>query len=47
MTLMGRYSTEWGVIGAGLFITVIPILIFYVSFGKRIQESLLVGAVKG
>ncbi|MDR1900429.1 MAG: carbohydrate ABC transporter permease [Treponema sp.] len=47
MTLMGRYSTEWGVIGAGLFITVIPILIFYMSFGKRIQESLLVGAVKG
>ncbi|MHB8061708.1 MAG: carbohydrate ABC transporter permease [Ruminiclostridium sp.] len=47
MSLMGKYSTDWGVIGAGLFITVIPILIFYSILGKKIQVSLMAGAVKG
>jgi raffinose/stachyose/melibiose transport system permease protein len=47
MSLMGKYSTDWGVIGAGLFITVIPILVFYCILGKKIQVSLMAGAVKG
>ena len=47
MTLIGKYSTDWGVVGAGLFITVIPILAFYCALGKKIQISLMAGAVKG
>jgi raffinose/stachyose/melibiose transport system permease protein len=47
MSLIGKYSTNWGVIGAGLFITVIPILAFYFLLGKKIQISLMSGAVKG
>ena len=47
MTLIGKYSTDWGVVGAGLFITVIPILTFYCALGKKIQISLMAGAVKG
>ena len=47
MTLIGKYSTDWGVVGAGLFITVIPILVFYCALGKKIQVSLMAGAVKG
>ena len=47
MTLIGKYSTDWGVVGAGLFITVIPILVFYSVLGKKIQVSLMAGAIKG
>jgi raffinose/stachyose/melibiose transport system permease protein len=47
MTLMGEYNTDWGIVGAGLFIAVIPILIFYTVFGKQIQSSLMAGAIKG
>ncbi|MBC8533250.1 carbohydrate ABC transporter permease [Yeguia hominis] len=47
MSLCGQFSTDWGIIGAGLFITVLPVLIFYCLIGKKIQGSLLAGAIKG
>ena len=45
--MVGKYSTKWGLIGAGLVIATIPTLILYVFLSKNIQKSLAVGAVKG
>ena len=45
--MIGRYSTKWGLIGAGLTVATIPTLLLYVFLSKNIQESLAMGAVKG
>ena len=45
--LQGRTTTDWGVVGAGLAIATLPMLIIYVFLSRRIQESFMVGAVKG
>ncbi|MCR5206565.1 MAG: carbohydrate ABC transporter permease [Lachnospiraceae bacterium] len=45
--LQGRTTTDWGIVGAGLSIATLPMLIVYVFLSKRIQESFMVGAVKG
>ncbi|MCR5322817.1 MAG: carbohydrate ABC transporter permease [Lachnospiraceae bacterium] len=45
--LQGRTTTDWGIVGAGLAIATLPMLIIYVFLSKRIQESFMVGAVKG
>ncbi|MGB4657681.1 MAG: carbohydrate ABC transporter permease [Mobilitalea sp.] len=45
--MIGRYSTKWGLIGAGLTVATVPTLILYVFLSKNIQESLAMGAVKG
>lgn len=46
-TLSGSYTTAWGPIGAALVIATFPTLILYGFMSKRIQESLVIGAVKG
>lgn len=45
--LSGQYTTEWGPIGAALVIATFPMLIVYVFMSGKIQESFVVGAVKG
>ena len=45
--MVGKYSTKWGLIGAGLTIDTIPTLFLYVFLSKNIQKSLAMGAVKG
>ena len=45
--MVGKYSTKWGLIGAGLTIATIPTLFLYVFLSKNIQKSLAMGAVKG
>lgn len=45
--MIGKYSTKWGLIGAGLTIATIPTLLLYAFLSKNIQESLAMGAVKG
>ena len=45
--MIGRYSTKWGLIGAGLTIATIPTLVLYAFLSNNIQESLAAGAVKG
>ncbi len=47
MSLAGQYSTDWGLIGAGMVIATLPTIIIYFLLSKQVQESLLVGAVKG
>lgn len=47
MELIGRYITRWGEVGAGLTIATVPTLLIYTLLSKTIQNSLIVGAVKG
>lgn len=46
-TLAGAYTTEWGPIGAALVIATFPTLLAYCFMSKKIQESLMAGAIKG
>lgn len=45
--LSGSYTTKWGPIGAALVLATFPTLIVYAFMSKKIQESLIAGAVKG
>lgn len=45
--LSGTYTTDWGPIGAALVVATFPTLLVYFFMSKRIQESLVMGAVKG
>lgn len=45
--LSGRYTTEWGPIGAALVVATFPTLLVYVFLSRKIQESFIAGAVKG
>lgn len=47
MELIGKYSTQWGPVGAGLVIATIPTLILYIALSDNVQKSLAAGAVKG
>jgi raffinose/stachyose/melibiose transport system permease protein len=45
--LSGSYTTKWGPIGAALVLATFPTLIIYFFLSKKIQSSLIAGAVKG
>ena len=45
--MVGKYSTKWGVVGAGLTVATLPTLIMYALLSKNITNSLAMGAVKG
>jgi raffinose/stachyose/melibiose transport system permease protein len=45
--LKGSNITDWGLVGAGLALATFPMLIAYIFMSSRIQESFMVGAVKG
>ena len=45
--LSGAYTTDWGPIGAALVIATFPTLLAYLFMSKKIQESLMAGAIKG
>lgn len=45
--MVGKYSTKWGVIGAGLTMATLPTLVMYALLSKNITNSLAMGAVKG
>lgn len=46
-TLSGSYTTDWGPIGAALVIATLPTLVVYCFMSKKVQKSLIAGAVKG
>ncbi len=46
-TLSGAYTTDWGPVGAALVIATLPTFIIYCFMSKKVQDSLLVGAIKG
>ncbi len=45
--MYGQYQTDWGPIGAALFIATLPTLILYLCMSGQVQRSLIAGAVKG
>ena len=47
MALSGRYTTQWGPIGASMLIAVLPSLLLYMILSKKVQESIRAGALKG
>ncbi len=46
-SLAGQYTIDWGAIGAGLVVATIPTLLVYIFMSKKVQDSLVAGAVKG
>ncbi len=42
----GEYGTQWNLLFAGLILSIIPIIILYFIFQKRIVGGLVAGAVK-
>lgn len=47
MSFAGQYSTDWGLIGAGMVIGTLPTVLIYFLLSKQVQESLTAGAIKG
>lgn len=47
MSFAGQYSTDWGLIGAGMVIATLPTILIYFLLSSQVQESLVAGAVKG
>ena len=45
-TMSGSYTTKWGPIGAALVIATLPTLFVYSFMSKKIQGSLIAGAIK-
>ncbi len=45
--LKGSNITDWGLVGAGLVLATFPMLFVYIFMSRKIQESFMVGAVKG
>lgn len=46
-SLSGTYSTNWGPVGAALVIATLPTLVIYLFMSKKVQNSLVAGALKG
>lgn len=46
-SMSGQFQTSWGPIGAALVVATIPTLLIYFALNKQVQESLVMGAVKG
>ena len=47
MSFAGQYSTDCGLIGAGMVIATLPTILIYFLLSNQVQESLVAGAVKG
>jgi raffinose/stachyose/melibiose transport system permease protein len=43
----GKYSTDWTALLAGLLMTSVPMVIFYLIFQKNIVKGVAAGAIKG
>lgn len=47
MSFVGQFSTQWGLIGAGMVISTFPTILIYFILSNQVQESLIAGALKG
>lgn len=47
MSFAGQYTTNWGLIGAGMVIATLPTILIYFLLSNQVQQSLIVGAIKG
>ncbi|WP_234122546.1 carbohydrate ABC transporter permease [Clostridium hydrogenum] len=46
-SMAGKYSTDWGPIGAALVVATLPTIIIYLLMSSQVHKSLTTGAVKG
>jgi len=47
LDFVGVHSRKLGLIGAGLVTATVPVILVYIIFSEKIQQSLLQGAIKG
>lgn len=47
LTMTQQYQSDWGALFAGLVIVMLPVILVYLVFRERINETMLAGAVKG
>ncbi len=47
LAIQRGYESDWSALFAGLTITMVPTLVAYVLFQRRVQQGLTVGALKG
>ncbi len=47
LAIQRGYESDWSALFAGLTITMVPTLVVYVLFQRRVQQGLTVGALKG
>ncbi|MCL1810325.1 MAG: carbohydrate ABC transporter permease [Clostridiales bacterium] len=47
LDFVGVHSRKLGLIGAGLVTATVPVILIYMLFSEKIQQSLLEGAIKG
>lgn len=45
--LRGQYTTDYGLMSAGLVITIIPVTLIYILFQEQVVKGMTAGAVKG
>jgi len=45
--LSSSLITDWGVVGAALVLSLIPTMILYICLSQKVQEGMVMGAVKG
>ena len=46
-SLVAEYAVDWGPIGAALAVATFPTIISYLILNRQVQNSLVIGAVKG
>lgn len=47
MQMVGKYTTDWGTMGAGLVVATLPTVLIYLLFSNQVQSGMVSGAVKG
>lgn len=47
ISMAQQYQGDWGALFAGMVIVMLPVILLYLSFRERIQETMLAGAIKG
>jgi len=47
LDFVGQHSRSLGLIGTGLVTATVPVIVIYIIFSEKIQQSLLQGAIKG
>lgn len=47
MQMVGKYTTDWGTMGAGLVVATLPTVIIYLLLSNQVESGMVTGAVKG
>lgn len=47
LDFVGQHARKLGLIGAGMVTATIPVIVIYIIFSEKIQQSLIQGAIKG